>query len=261
MVEGINSNTIKNSTTATHKYRKLVITAAFVLFGIAAAVILPSFYGQQSSVKNTVDTFFTLLTEKNFDKALEHCTGQAKYVIKSNLERAETISESRITLIRHEKININNEIANTVVLVEKVSGVKTEAQRYSVDLIKKNDEWKLYSVDKLPPGIPGGKTVQDEQEIRKTYIAYLTCLIKNQWEEAGGYLIGTALDAHIQVSSVLNSSPVLHAFNNLNTVFIAGNKKECLYKINYIADDRPVEVLVIFYRAQDSWKIEKVSQV
>ncbi|NLK53081.1 MAG: hypothetical protein GX295_11680 [Syntrophomonadaceae bacterium] len=249
----------------TQEKHDIRITALILLSLMIFAILLSMGFrffdtARDKPIKTVVDGFFISLVQKDYNMALEYCTGEQAYIVKTNLVESD-ISDAALTKIQYDPISLNQNLAEVAVTVEVVAGAKSHAQRYLIHLMKKETDWKIYSVEKINMAMPGDKNRPNDQEIEDVYLGYLSELSNNNWIKAGDFLTGEALNGHSQMTEIVKEEAIFKTFTKPVMQFLAGNNETCVYNFKYKVDDRYTDVLVTFYHTQHGWKIIKINQV
>lgn len=188
-------------------------------------------------------------------------TGSVAWRVKN----AEQFVTAEAADIRISVPNVGNGWAEAQAFVELVlQDGSRDAGWYRLELIRKNNGWKVASASEVTPwpsGLWGFAGKRDAQETKETLASYLRNLAENRFQEAGKYLCGPARRAHERGAGVLEKASLFRHVESVNVapVWRKGNMMAC--RAEYKIDGRQVSVLVRFLKLQDGWHILGVSQV
>lgn len=223
--------------------RKEYIILATVLLLI---VVLAEYkYAQTHPVLETSINFITAAAAGNNTK--EYSTMQTQHV-----------APARVDNIECNVLAYGGKWAKTRARVELTLADQTvDVNWYELELVK-NGEWKVSNIVKTSPVIDGfSSRLSDESlsDIKAVFNSYLMALQGANYQEAKRYLAGPAREKFEQYSPQAGKAPMFKTYSGLQVQSLWTDRKYVATKLNYLVDNRPVEITTGFYKTTQGWKI------
>ncbi|NLK53096.1 MAG: hypothetical protein GX295_11755 [Syntrophomonadaceae bacterium] len=240
------------------KKRAVIIGGALFLLLIGRFV-----YGQyydyqiEKAVNNITTVFLKAVVEGEANKAKEHTSGHIMWDL-----AARELPSAKLIQLTTETTAYSDTWAQVESIVQlECSDGLNDVGFYTVSLSKENGEWKV--VDFLKEAyFVKGKTLRatevQSREIKTVFSSFLNNLIDNKTLEAKKQLAGVAKEAYEWGLPKTTESPI-KSFSDLQVESLWFRDKTTAAKFVYKVDNRPVEVIVYFYKTlNDGWKIIKI---
>lgn len=232
----------------------------FIIF-ISITIILvflykgTSFYfnsDNKTELQDANNSFFIALSEANIDKAKEYAAGEILF----KLHNVNTLPEAKVLKSETKIINYNKNFANVFTKLElKLKNGDIDVNWYEVNLIYKQDSWRVFSLKEVLPPINYSISNKEIPEATIVFEEYINFLQKEQYSKANSLLIGQIKKID---STSVDKLPIGEINNILHTP-LYGNSEFQVYEIKYNLNNNVVEILVSFHKTSDGWKIYSIN--
>jgi len=227
---------------------KNVLAVIVIIMLCAYFVHLPS----EQEWETTAESFVTNLI-LGADVS-EMSMGTVKY----NLTRR-PLSGYRVIDVQAKTIEIGRDNAMVFLTTQSEKDGIYNLEWHNLYMFKQNNQWRVYRIVDTEPTIISGQIngVEDAVQVLQSYMQHLS----GDYIEAATYLAGKARAKHLQMEEVFQLQLKEWEYTNLHYLPVSGDGVTLLLMIEYEVDNRQMNALVSFYRANKGWMIYDISQI
>lgn len=243
--------------------KKLV---AVIMVSIIALIFSLGFYIKNHQVKSMVISDYTVfinsLYKRDYDEAIARSLGNVKYNISVN-KGSNHLNDVKINALDCYIIYKNDNLCDIYSTIEYVIDNELYLDFINAKMIKEDGVYKVYKLENTEPNYRFYKKNKniDISSAANVFQKYVELLNDNAYKEAGTYLIGKAKMMHNSTSDILKEARLIKDPHNYAYEYLAGGSKFLKLKMNYMNDNRQINVLVSFFNTLEGWKIYDITQI
>lgn len=253
----------------------LIILLSIQILGEIVEVVIFNNIGRASEneIELVGDQFIKDLFSWDKDRLEKVTLGTVRFNVAANKDGVEANQWELVNVESKGRFIGDNlgEVYSTVEYKDKLGEANTIF--YSIQMLKRDGEWRIYRLKEGEPQIEGEftrgllagtwDTGSVKEELEKVFLAYVGGLLEDDYKGASSELISIARRLHddtgqfIRGANLFEGKPV----EIVSTRMIHENENIAIYEFKYSKGETILNSMVHFYLTGQGWKIYDVVQL